>query len=51
MLKPNKPFNPKTYKLSRGQINTLTFLLTLFIPILLDPSNIHLNIYIITIVS
>ena len=47
----NKPTNPKIYKLSKWQINTLTFLLTLLIPIFLDPSTINLNIYIISIMS
>ena len=51
MAKHNKPSNPKIYKLSKWQINTLSYLLPLLIPLILDPSNIHLNIYIITIVS
>lgn len=51
MTTQNKPSNPKTYKPSKWQINTLTFLLTILIPILLDPSSMHLNIYIITIAT
>lgn len=51
MTQQNKPSKPKTYKLSKWQINALTFLLTILIPILLDPSTIHVNIYITTIAS
>ena len=51
MTPKNKPANPKIYKLSKWQTNALTFLLPIFVPILLDPSNIYLNIYIITTIS
>lgn len=51
MTQQNKPTKLKIYKLSKWQTNALTFLLTLLLPILLDPSNIHLNIYIITTIS
>lgn len=46
MTKQNKPSKRKTYKIAKWQIVTLKFLLTIFIPILLDPTIIHLNIYI-----
>ena len=51
MSEQNKPAKLKFYKLSKWQIHTLSFLLPILIPILLDPSNFHLNIYIITIMS
>ena len=51
MTQQNKPSNPKTYKLSKWQVSALTFLLPILIPILIDPSTIHVNIYIITIAS
>ena len=51
MTQQQKPSNPKIYKLSKWQVNTLTFLLSILIPILLDPSTIHFNLYIVTIAS
>ena len=51
MTLQNKPSKLKTYKLSKWQINTLTFLLPIIIPILLNTSTLHLNIYIITTIS
>lgn len=42
----NKPSNSKTYKLSKWQIHTLSFLLPILVPMILNPSNIQLNFYI-----
>ena len=51
MTQQNKPSKLETYKLSKWQINALTFLLPILIPVLINPPTIHWNIYIITIAS
>ncbi len=51
MTQQNKPAKLKFYKSAKWQINALTFLLPILIPILINPSTLHLNIYIITTIS